>query len=123
MLSIRIGTFGIAAPDPRRGRPLASRRAVVNLIAGATKRTGPIVRAAPDTQRYDTALKVIDDELACRLMIVCTATRTTQSCRAVEFVQVILERGLGSPQKIEGTSPSARENLAAGRLCGSRECF
>jgi len=47
-----------------RGRPLASREAVVNLIANTTTRTGLIVRAALDTQQYDTAIKVTDEELA-----------------------------------------------------------
>jgi hypothetical protein len=47
-----------------RGRPLVSRQAVVNLIASTTTRTGLIVRAALDTQRYDTAVKVTDTELA-----------------------------------------------------------
>jgi hypothetical protein len=51
-----------------RGRPLVSRQAVVNLIASTTTRTGLIVRAAIDTQRYDTAVKVSDDELA-RLLL------------------------------------------------------
>lgn len=47
-----------------RGRPLASREAVVSLIASTTTRTGLIVRAALDTQQYDTAIKVTDVELA-----------------------------------------------------------
>jgi hypothetical protein len=51
-----------------RGRPLVSRQAVVNLIASTTTRAGLIVRAALDTQRYDTAVKVSDDELA-RLLL------------------------------------------------------
>jgi len=51
-----------------RGRPLVSRQAIVNLIASTTTRTGLIVRAALDTQRYDTAVKVTDDELA-RLLL------------------------------------------------------
>jgi hypothetical protein len=51
-----------------RGRPLVSRQTVVNLIASTTTRTGLIVRAALDTQRYDTAVKVSDDELA-RLLL------------------------------------------------------
>ena len=52
-----------------RGRPLVSRQAVVNLIASTTTRTGLIVRAALDTQQYDTAVKVTDDDLA-RVMLV-----------------------------------------------------
>lgn len=51
-----------------RGRPLVSRQAIVNLIASTTTRTGLIVRAALDTQRYDTAVKVTDDELG-RLLL------------------------------------------------------
>ncbi len=47
-----------------RGRPLVSLQAIVNLIASTTTRTGLIVRAALDTQRYDTAVKVTDKELA-----------------------------------------------------------
>jgi hypothetical protein len=47
-----------------RGRPLISREAVVSLIAGTTTRTGLIVKAALDTNHYDTAIKVADDELA-----------------------------------------------------------
>ena len=47
-----------------RGRPLISHQAIVNLIAGTTTRTGLIVKAALDTQRYDTAIKVSDAELA-----------------------------------------------------------
>jgi hypothetical protein len=51
-----------------RGRPLTSCQAIVNLIASTTTRTGLIVRAALDTQQYDTAVKVSDDELA-RLLL------------------------------------------------------
>ena len=51
-----------------RGRPLVSRQAIVNLIASTTTRTGLIVRAALDTQQYDIAVKVTDDELA-RLLL------------------------------------------------------
>jgi hypothetical protein len=47
-----------------RGQPLISRQAVVNLIASTTTRAGLIVKAALDTNRYDTAIKVSDDELA-----------------------------------------------------------
>jgi hypothetical protein len=47
-----------------RGRPLDSRETVVNLIASTTTRTGLIVKAALDTNRYQTAIKVSDAELA-----------------------------------------------------------
>jgi hypothetical protein len=47
-----------------RGRPLASREAVVNLIANTTTRTGLVVKAALDTNHYETAIKVSDAELA-----------------------------------------------------------
>jgi hypothetical protein len=46
-----------------RGRPLVSHQAIVNLIASTTTRTGLIVRAALDTQRYETKIKVPDEEL------------------------------------------------------------
>jgi len=48
-----------------RGRPLVSRQAIVSLIAGTTTRAGLIVKAALDTDQYDTAIKVSDEELAC----------------------------------------------------------
>jgi len=47
-----------------RGRPLVSHQAIVNLIASTTTRTGLVVKAALDTERYDTAIKVADEELA-----------------------------------------------------------
>jgi hypothetical protein len=47
-----------------RGRPLVSHQAIVNLIASTTTRAGLIVKAAIDTTRYDTAIKVSDEELA-----------------------------------------------------------
>ena len=47
-----------------RGRPLVSHQAIVNLIASTTTRTGLVVKAALDTQRYDTAIEVGDEELA-----------------------------------------------------------
>ena len=47
-----------------RGRPLVSHQAVVSLIASTTTRTGLIVRAALDRNRYDTEIKVSDAELA-----------------------------------------------------------
>ena len=47
-----------------RGRPLVSHQAIVNLIASTTTRSGLIVKAALDTQRYDTAIEVGEEELA-----------------------------------------------------------
>jgi hypothetical protein len=47
-----------------RGRPLATRQTVVNLIASTTTRAGLVVKAALDTNHYETAIKVSDDELA-----------------------------------------------------------
>jgi hypothetical protein len=47
-----------------RGRPLVSHQAIVNLIARTTTRAGLVVRAALDTRRYDTAIKVSNAELA-----------------------------------------------------------
>jgi hypothetical protein len=47
-----------------RGRPLASRETVVNLIANTTTRSGLVVKAALDTAHYETAIKVSDAELA-----------------------------------------------------------
>jgi hypothetical protein len=47
-----------------RGRPLVSRQAIVSLIAHTTTRAGLLVKAALDTNRYDTAIKVSDQELA-----------------------------------------------------------
>ncbi|MGH8675718.1 MAG: ISAzo13 family transposase [Burkholderiales bacterium] len=46
-----------------RGRPLRSHQAVVSLIASTTTKTGLIVKAALDTNRYDTAVKVTDEQL------------------------------------------------------------
>jgi transposase len=47
-----------------RGKPLVSRQAIVSLIGTTTTRTGLIVRAALDTERYETGIKVSDEELA-----------------------------------------------------------
>ena len=41
-----------------------SHQAIVNLIASTTTRTGLIVKAALDTQQYETAIRVSDAELA-----------------------------------------------------------
>ena len=47
-----------------RGRPLVSHQAVVNLIASTTTRAGLIVKAALDTNHYETQIKISDKELA-----------------------------------------------------------
>jgi hypothetical protein len=47
-----------------RGKPLVSHQAIVNLIAATTTRAGLIVKAALDTNHYDTNIKVSDTELA-----------------------------------------------------------
>jgi hypothetical protein len=47
-----------------RGKPLVSHQAVVSLIANTTTSTGLIVKAALDTNHYDTEIKVSDGELA-----------------------------------------------------------
>jgi DDE family transposase len=47
-----------------RGKPLVSRQAIVKLIASTTTTTGLIVRAALDTSRYETGIKVSDQQLA-----------------------------------------------------------
>ena len=46
-----------------RGKPLVSHQAIVSLIASTTTRTGLTVKAALDTNRYDTQIKVSDDEM------------------------------------------------------------
>lgn len=46
-----------------RGKPLVSRQAIVNLIASTTTTTGLIVRAALDTNHYDTGIKVSDEQM------------------------------------------------------------
>ncbi len=47
-----------------RGQPLVSRAAIVSLIGSTTTRAGLTVRAALDTGRYETGIKVSDEELA-----------------------------------------------------------
>ena len=47
-----------------RGQPLDSRETVVNLIASTRTRTGLVVKAALDTNHYETAIKVSDAEYA-----------------------------------------------------------
>jgi hypothetical protein len=47
-----------------RGRPLVSHQAIVSLIASTTTRRGLIVKAALDTNHYNTKIKVSDEQLA-----------------------------------------------------------
>jgi hypothetical protein len=47
-----------------RGRPLTSHQTIVNLIASTTTRAGLIVKAALDTNHYETKIKVPDEQLA-----------------------------------------------------------
>jgi len=47
-----------------RGKPLISHQAIVSLIASTTTRAGLIVKAALDTNHYETAIQVTDEELA-----------------------------------------------------------
>ena len=47
-----------------RGKPLVSHNIIVNLIASTTTRTGLIVKAAIDTNHYETKIKVSDEELS-----------------------------------------------------------
>jgi len=46
-----------------RGRPLVSHQTIVNLIASTTTRKGLIVKAALDTNQYETKIKVTDEQL------------------------------------------------------------
>jgi len=47
-----------------RGRPLTCYQTIVNLIGSTTTRTGLIVKAALDTNEYETGIKISDQELA-----------------------------------------------------------
>jgi hypothetical protein len=47
-----------------RGKPLVSHQTIVSLIANTTTSTGLIVKAALDTNHYDTEIKVSDEEFA-----------------------------------------------------------
>jgi hypothetical protein len=47
-----------------RGRPLVNHETIVNLIASTTTRAGLIVKAALDTNHYETKIKVPDEELS-----------------------------------------------------------
>ena len=46
-----------------RGRPLISHEVIVNLIANTTTQQGLTIKAALDTGRYPTGIKVTDEEL------------------------------------------------------------
>ena len=62
-----------------RGRPLTTYEVIVNLIASTTTKTGLIVRAAIDSNDYETGITVSDDELT-RLR-----NRTSQVPRRMEL--------------------------------------
>src|SRR5579862_3890038 len=47
-----------------RGKPLVSHNTIVNLIASTTTRTGLVVKAALDTNHYETKIKVPDEQLS-----------------------------------------------------------
>ena len=47
-----------------RGRPLLSRQVVVNLIGDTTTKAGLHIRAELDENKYQSGIKVTDDELA-----------------------------------------------------------
>ena len=47
-----------------RGQPLVSHEAIVNLIASTCTQSGLVVKAALDTNHYETKIKVSDGELA-----------------------------------------------------------
>jgi hypothetical protein len=47
-----------------RGRPLTSYEVIVNLIANTTTKTGLTVRAALDTDEYETGIEISDEQLA-----------------------------------------------------------
>jgi hypothetical protein len=47
-----------------RGKPLVSHEVIINLIAHTTTTTGLKIRAELDKNRYDTAIKISDTELA-----------------------------------------------------------
>src|SRR5208283_99114 len=46
-----------------RARPLVSLEVIVNLIANTTTKTGLVVKAAIDTNRYPTKIKVSDEQM------------------------------------------------------------
>jgi hypothetical protein len=47
-----------------RGQPLVSHQAIVNLIASTTTTKGLVVKAALDTTKYETGIKVPDEQMA-----------------------------------------------------------
>ena len=47
-----------------RGRPLVNYQTVVNLIANTTTKTGLRIRARLDRRKYQTGIKITDEELA-----------------------------------------------------------
>ena len=47
-----------------RGKPLVNHQTIINLIASTTTRSGLIVKAALDTNTYNTKIKVTNQELA-----------------------------------------------------------
>jgi hypothetical protein len=47
-----------------RGKPLVSHQAIVKLIASSTTRSGLTVKAALDTNHYETKIKITDEDLA-----------------------------------------------------------
>jgi hypothetical protein len=47
-----------------RGRPLSSYEVIVNLIGSTTTKNGLTVRAALDTNQYETGIKISDQQLA-----------------------------------------------------------
>jgi hypothetical protein len=46
-----------------RGKPLVNHHTIVNLIASTTTRSGLVVKAALDTNQYETKIKVPDEQL------------------------------------------------------------
>ena len=46
-----------------KGKPLVSRQAIVELIASTTTRKGLTVRAAIDTNTYETGIEISNEEL------------------------------------------------------------
>jgi hypothetical protein len=47
-----------------RGKPLLSHQTIINLIANTTTKTGLTVRAYLDTSRYETGIKVSNEQMA-----------------------------------------------------------
>lgn len=54
-----------------RGQPLVSHEAIVNLIASTTTKAGLLVRAALDTNVYETGIKVSKEAMACLRLTPC----------------------------------------------------